>query len=314
MIDPVGKRAIEVALEFGVIDALRESSGRVDGLAQRCGVSVRGLKPLLALLASLGLLWENHGEFSWSEEGEQFWREWSQTRLQIPDAPDWQGLDQAVRTGAPARPPIEGEEDGGDFFSGVVSTLFDLHLPVARSFAAQLPPLRRVLDLGAGSGVWSLAVARERPEVRVTAVDRRRVLEETTRPFLKKHGVLEQYELRAGSYHTVELEEGGYDLVYLGHVIHSEGWEASRSLLARARAALRPGGLLAVAEWIASEPRSADYHACLFDLNMLMFTRHGLVFTAREMERLVLEAGFQDPAWVGSGKYPVLRAEAPSRR
>lgn len=313
MIDPVGKRAIEVALEFGVFDALRESSGRVDGLAQRCGVSVRGLKPLLALLASMDLLVEVDGEYSLSEAGERFLLEWPRTRLQIPDAPDWQGLDLAVRTGVPARAPIEGEEDGGDFFSGVVSTLFDLHLPVARSLVAQLPPLSRVLDLGAGSGVWSLAVARERPEVRVTAVDRERVLEQITMPFLKKYGVLEQYELRAGSYHTVELEEGGYDLVYLGHVIHSEGWEASRSLLSRARAALRPGGLLAVAEWIASEPRSADYHACLFDLNMLMFTRHGLVFTAREMERLVLEAGFQEPVWVGSGKYPVLRAAAPSK-
>ena len=42
---------------------------------------------------------------------------------------------------------------------------------------------------------------------------------------------------------------------------------------------------------------------------MLMFTQHGLVFTARELEHLVTEGGFRSLTWVdGPGKYPVLEA------
>jgi ubiquinone/menaquinone biosynthesis C-methylase UbiE len=309
MIDAVGKKAIDTAIELGLFEALGAVPYSSEELSEKLGLSCRGLRPLLSLLAALDLLSEKDGSYLDRAETTDFLKAWPKKRTSIPDAPDWERLAGAVRTGRPARPPIEGEDDAGDFFSGVVSTLFGFHLPIAKSYAAQLPEsVERVLDLGAGSGVWSLALAKERPDVRVVAVDHRRVLDEMTAPFLLEHGVREQYELRPGSYHEVLLEPESYDLIYLGHVIHSEGWEASRSLLGRCYEALKPGGLLAVAEWIASEPRSDDYHSALFDLNMLMFTQHGLVFTAPEMEQLAAESGFAEPVWVdGPGKYPVLQ-------
>jgi SAM-dependent methyltransferase len=308
MIDSVGKKAIDVALELRLFGALGNVAVSSEQLARKLELSNRGLRPLLSLLASLEVLSEENGCFAVRGDTQTFLEAWHEQRNSIPNAPDWEGLTEAVRTGAPARPPIEGKADGGDFFSGVVSTLFGFHLPIARNYAAQLPEaVETVLDLGAGSAVWSLALAKVRPTVRVVAVDHRRVLEQMTTGFLKKHRVYEQYEMRPGSYHEVVLEERRYDLVYLGHVIHSEGWEASRSLMRRCYDALVPGGRLAIAEWIAAEPRSADYHAALFDLNMLMFTQSGLVFTAPEMEQLALGCGFVDPKWVdGPGKYPVL--------
>lgn len=314
MIDSVGKKAIDTGMALGLFESLETGARSSEDLAVELGLSVRGLRPLLALLASLRLLSERSGRYECCPGALESLGDWEKKRESIPDAPDWEALEQVVRTGRPARRPIEGKADGGDFFSGVVSTLFGFHLPIAKSYAAQVDEsVKAVLDLGAGSAVWSLALAQRRPEVSVVAVDLERVLREMTEGFLVKHGVREQYQLRPGSYHEVELEKCHYDLVYLGHVIHSEGWEASRRLLRRCHEALRPGGILAIAEWIASEPRSADYHAVLFDLNMLMFTENGLVFTALEMERLAAECGFLGPRWVeGPGKYPVLEVRRSS--
>jgi ubiquinone/menaquinone biosynthesis C-methylase UbiE len=205
---------------------------------------------------------------------------------------------------------VEGGGDGGDFFAGVVPALFAMHWPDASWLAERIPAqVNRVLDLGAGSGVWSLALAKLRSHVRVVAVDRRKVLDEVTSAFLTEHGVLGQYELRAGDYHAVELEPEGFDLVYLGHLLHADGWALSRNLLSRAFSAISPGGYLAVAEILASEPRSKDYAANVFDLNMLMLTENGVVFTAKELVGLLTEAGFESTQWMaGPGDYPILLA------
>lgn len=310
-LDPISGKCIEVGLAVGLFETLGETPQRLETLAAACGCSVRGSKPLLDLLASAGLLRIKDGGYKLASGAMRYIKgrfssEWSA----FPAIPEYQELEKAVRTGAPTRLPVEGEDDGGAFFSQVVPVLFDLHLPDAEFLAEHLPEgLRTVLDLGAGSAVWSLALARRRSEVRVVAVDRAQVLEKATAVHVDRFEVGEQYELRAGDYHTVPLEEGGYDLILLGHLLHADGWKASRALLARSWAALRPGGMVAVAEIVAGEPRSAHYASNVFDLNMLMLTEHGMVFTARELEGLVSEAGFADLAWLqGPGDYPTLIA------
>ncbi|MBI3927032.1 MAG: class I SAM-dependent methyltransferase [Armatimonadetes bacterium] len=310
-LNAVGGRAVEVALELGLFQVLGEGPADPEALSRRIGASERGLRPLLYLLTSLGLLDQDGEDFSQSAESVRFLAEqWPAQQERLPRSADWEDLDRAVRTGRCVRPPIEGAADGGQFFSGVVTTLFQLHWPMARHLGAKLPQtVARVLDLGAGSAVWSLGLVTQRPEVRAVALDHDRVLNEVTTRFITDRGVADRYELRAGSYHEQPLEAEAYDVVYLGHVIHSEGAPASRRLLQRARGALAPGGLLVIAEVLGSEPRGQDYHANLFDLNMLMFTENGQVFTAGELGEMARAADFGAPQWVrGPGQYPVMLA------
>jgi len=314
-LDPVGVKAVETGLNIGLFHRMTGTPEQPSTLASDCGVSERGLRPLLYLLGSIGLLQEDKdGLFSLHPETEHFLSEtWAGQEEKVTVPEEWRNLEQAVRTGRCVRPPIEGEEDGGNFFSGVVETLFGLHSKIAWALEANLPgSINRVLDLGAGSAVWSLGIAAQRNDVSVVAVDLEKVLEKTTRKFVERYDATDRYEFRSGSYHAVPVEEEHYDLIYLGHIIHSEGWEASCSLIQRCRKALRSGGLLAIAEWVGSKPRSADYHANLFHLNMLMFTENGLVFDAQEMEELCREAKYEHLRWVkGPGKYPVLLAQKP---
>lgn len=311
VLDPISGKCIEVGLAVGLFETLGKTPQSLAALAAACGCSERGLKPLLDLLASAGLLRIKDGGYRLASGAMRYVKgRFSTDWAAFPVIPEYQELQKAVRTGAPTRLPVEGEDDGGAFFSQVVPVLFDLHLPDAEFLAEHLPQgLQTALDLGAGSAVWSLALARRRSGVKVVAVDRAQVLEKATAVYVERFAVGEQYELRAGDYHTVALEEGGYDLVFLGHLLHADGWQASRTLLARSWAALKPGGLIAVAEIVAGEPRSAHYASNVFDLNMLMLTEHGTVFTARELEQLVVEAGFAELSWLqGPGEYPTLLA------
>lgn len=311
-LDAVGCKAFEVALAISLFEQLDKEPGTIAQLAQRCQVSARGLRPLLFLLASVGCVQEQGATFHPSPELHQFLEErWPEQQSQATPTKDWEELEKAVRTGQCVRPPIEGSQDGGEFFSGVVETLFGLHFSLAKSITDSLPSHSlKVLDLGAGSAVWSLGLAVQRDNVEVVAVDHQRVLESVTRNFLAKHKMESRYTLRPGDYHNVELEAEHYDVIYLGHVVHSEGWDASVTLLKRCKDALAPDGTVVIAEWVGSTPRADDYHANLFDLNMLMFTEHGLVFDAPEMEELAARSGFRRLRWVkGAGKYPVLFAQ-----
>lgn len=311
-VDAVGGKAVQVASQLGLFEALETSPHTIQSLAKVSSCSERGMRSLLYLLASMGLLKQDGEMFLLGEATPNYLeKEWPDVHRELPQSPDWENLEEAVRTGRCVRPAIEGESDGGDFFSGVVDTLFGFHWPLAQALAQELPDtLAHVLDLGAGSAVWSLALVVERPEIRAVAVDHAKVLDEMTKKFVSDKKVAERYELRPGSYHEVELEHEHYDIVYLGHIVHSEGWEASRSLLKRCLETLKPGGYLAIAEWLGSEPREKDYHANLFDLNMLMFTEKGLVFSRAELEEMVSTAGFDSYRWVTvPGKYPVLLAQ-----
>jgi len=84
-------------------------------------------------------------------------------------------------------------------------------------------------------------------------------------------------------------------LLILGHICHSEGVEGTRSIFAKARCALKPGGMLLVADFIPDDERRGGgkaHLALLFALNMLVQTESGGTFTRAEYDQWAREAGF----------------------
>lgn len=305
--------AVAAAVDLGVFAALHQGHRQLDALAQACNCQPRGLEPLLHTLTSLGLLEFEHPEWRMAPDTAMFLVPDSPAYLggllrhQVHSLPRWTSLAETVRQGRSVHPPIEGDEDDGAFFTGFVDALFNLNYPAAQVVAGQLGSVRSALDLGCGSAVWSLALAQLLPELQVRAVDREPVLENITRPFLQRFGVAQRYQLVAGNFREVDL--GQAEAIFLGHILHSEGERASRQLLARCRQALNPGGRLVIAEMVASDPRGADVFPNLFDLNMLMWTEEGTVFTAVQLEDMCREAGFSQFRWLEApGPSPILVA------
>jgi ubiquinone/menaquinone biosynthesis C-methylase UbiE len=103
-----------------------------------------------------------------------------------------------------------------------------------------------VLDLAAGSGVWSIALAQHSPQVRVTAVDWPGIIA-ITQKVTARHGVADRYAFVAGDLHEANFGQE-HAIATLGHILHSEGEERSRQLLRKTFDALAPGGTIAIAE------------------------------------------------------------------
>ncbi|MBI3926609.1 MAG: methyltransferase domain-containing protein [Armatimonadetes bacterium] len=307
-------RAVIAAVELDLFTHIHEGAHTLEELADRSGASQRGLALLADALCGLELLDKRSGTYHLSPEAETYLVRTARAYLgglvlhSTLVWERWMRLREAVEQGRPADPGVESDDDDGDFFARWVDSLYNLNHPAAEAAAERLSPgVERVLDIGAGSGVWSLSFARRNTCCQVVAVDRQAVIERVTRPFAEKLGVGPQYSYRAGNFRNVELGSGEFDLAILGHILHSEGQQKSQTLLRKLHQALRPGGRLLVAEFIPDEERSTDTMALLFGLNMLLNTEEGTVFTRSELERMTSQAGFGPAEWLDvPAAYPLM--------
>ena len=159
-----------------------------------------------------------------------------------------------------------------------------------------------MLDIGAGSGVWGIALAHQSPHVTVRAVDWPAVLKVTDK-LARRHGVGNRLRTVAGDLLKADFGTG-HQVATIGHILHSEGRDRSRQLLRKTFRALAPGGTIVISEFMPEDDRTGPPSPLIFAVNMLLHTEAGDTFTFAEMAEWLREAGFANPR--------LLKAPAPS--
>ena len=295
---------LEAAVRHGLFDHLAAGPQSADELAVKAGISPRGARILLNALVGLEVLTKDAGgryahtpdsaEFLVSSKPGYVGGFLKHTSGQL--IPKWLKLTDIVKTGKPAM-AVNQEGEGSAFFTEFVEDLFPMNYQAASALgdALKLSDAKgpvRVLDLAAGSGVWGIALAQKSPQVRVTAVDWPNVLA-TTRKVAAKHGVADRFQFVAGDLDSADLGTG-YQVATLGHILHSEGVERSKSLLAKTFRSLAPGGTIAIAEWLVNDERTQPTPGLIFAVNMLVNTDAGDTFSFNEIREWLQQAGFKD--------------------
>ncbi|MER3420552.1 MAG: hypothetical protein C4290_08540, partial [Chloroflexota bacterium] len=158
--------------------------------------------------------------------------------------------------------------------------------------AGQLPPGAAILDLGAGSAIWSRAVASLDPRATVTAVDRAPVLE-AAHAYAEAAGMGARFTALAGDWRDVPIVDGTYDLALLANICHLEDEIAVPRLLGRAVAAVRPDGLIVVVDTLPDEGREPSLEVLLQALQLGMRTAGGGVYTLQQYHAWLEDAGFR---------------------
>ncbi|TNC13677.1 methyltransferase domain-containing protein [Methylobacterium terricola] len=151
-------------------------------------------------------------------------------------------------------------------------------------------PLTRhahLLEIGGGEGAFAIEAARRAPDLRVTLFDLPPVADRAARRFAEA-GLTGRTTTLGGSFHH-GLPQGA-DVASLVRVVHDHDDEPALALLKAARAALRPGGTLLVAEPMAGTP-GAEPVGAYFGFYLLAMGS-GRPRTAAELAGLLREAGF----------------------
>src|SRR3989454_7981180 len=171
----------------------------------------------------------------------------------------------------------------------------------------------RVLDLAAGSGIWGIALAQKSPRVQVTALDWAGMIP-TTKRIAQKFGVGDRFKFIEGDLLQADFGDG-YDVATLGHILHSEGEERSRQLLKKSLRALKPGGAIAIAEWLVNDDRTKPLPSLMFAVQMLVNTEKGDTFSFNEIKKWLEDAGFKKVRKLEApGPSPLILATKPLQR
>jgi ubiquinone/menaquinone biosynthesis C-methylase UbiE len=289
------------AVELDVFTQIHRGHRTAEEVAAAIAAPVRGVRRLLDALVGIEYLDKDGDRYRLDPLADQFL---------VRDRPEyvgamvdemkllwhsWASLPEVIRTGRPVS-RWDSEETARKMFPQLVCALFPMSIGSARAAAAVLSAerrgrCRRVLDVGAGSAVWSIPFAQADGEVTVTALDYPEVLPITER-FTREHGVYDQYRFVAGNLRQTDLGEQAYDVVTIGYVIQTEGEARGRQLVRDAYRALRPGGQLLIAEMIPNDERTGPPAAVVYGLDMVLYTEDGDVFTSAEYQKWLAEAGF----------------------
>lgn len=270
----------------------------VADLARKLGASAPHLEALLDSIAAMGLLERTGGAYRINDAARRYLTGDGLASMAAlaPVAPgpvgNWARLADTVRTGRPAAPI---DDDPAAFYRPLTEGTFatmrrcaaraDLKIGYSRLAAP------RILDLGAGGAPWSIAMLEACGDGRAVVNDLDGVID-IARAKAAEHGVADRCEFRPGDFGAIDIEEGGYDIVVLGHVCRTEGPAGARRLIGRAHDALRPEGRVVLADYFV-DALKANPHAVLMGLTMMASTVNGFPITSQQAAAWLSEAGFE---------------------
>lgn len=296
------------ALKLGIFPAIEKGAKSVSSIASATGCSPRGVRMMLNCMTAMELLDKENEDYDLNNFSRNYF---------LPSSEEyvgnlfihcdlllklWLTLPEAVRTGRSTLSFFTGEERER-LNLNIVDALFQLHRVYAwrlvdmlknnDSFLGGHKAIIKILDVAAGSAVWSLPFALKYEHAEVTAVDFVSVLEVAKR-CTRQFGVENQYRFIGADIREIEFGRNEYDLALLGHICHSEGADWSQGLIGKCFRALKGNGKLLIIDYIPDEERKSDYLPLLLAVNALLGTEEGDTFTLSQYKQWLLTAGFSE--------------------
>ena len=173
-----------------------------------------------------------------------------------------------------------------------IGAMHSIGEPMAKRIAGEVRPgeAKSLLDIGGGSGVYTIAFLQAVPELKATIFDMPAVIE-MARTRLGGAGLLNRAQLVGGNFHNDELP-GEHDLVLLSAIIHSNSPEQNIDLYRKIFRVLTPGGRLLIRDHVMDPDRVRPRNGALFAINMLVGMTGGGTYTYNEIASDLADAGF----------------------
>jgi ubiquinone/menaquinone biosynthesis C-methylase UbiE len=298
--------ALKAAIELDLFTALADAPATAPEVAKACNAAERGVRILCDYLTVHKFLQKTGDRYSLTFDSAVFLSR--KSPAYAGGIADFLVSDHMVST---FNCLTESVRKGGTAASGQGSTAPEhpMWMTFAESMGvlmgqaaaglAELLPLdpqrpAKVLDISASHGVWGIAVATKNPKASLVALDWAPVLRVAARN-AQGAGLDGRFSMIAGNAFDVELGTD-YDVVLVPNFLHHFSAADCVRFLKRCHAALRPGGRVAIVEFVPNSDRVTPPQAAGFSLVMLAGAPEGDAYTFDELAAMLEQSGFQKPS------------------
>jgi hypothetical protein len=319
--------ALVVADQAGLFSLLATGPATGSEIARQLTLRPRKSEALLALLAALGFLNRQHERFSLTNVSRNFL---------LPESPySWVPVLQSGRESSTAVrlwQTLRGEQPGAKpdkaseksltrwwkaprldraTAKRVTEHMHAYSFPAAMGLVrwADFREVKRLLDVGGGSGCFSIALALRHPKMRCTILELPAISRLSAR-YVNQYGLKHRIDTRPMNMFK-DTWPDGHDAVFFSNVFHDWDRETCAFLGRRSFDALPAGGRLYVHEILLADSKDGPLAAASFSMNILL-TTDGQQFTSEELEDLLEECGFVDVSVAHSyGYFSLVSARKP---
>lgn len=325
--------SVTVAMELGLFDLLsRNPCGlTADGIISSISVGKSGGAAILSILSSLGMVRILMGKYVLTDIASTYLvssspHYWGGYILR-PEYPPHQRLKSAIAnelargkhghaiadawaSGSMSRDAAEQAcrrmHAHSLFNANAVATTFDFR----KLFLA-----KSVLDLGGGSGVFSIALAKHQPGLACTVGELPVVCQVVEQDYIPS------VSLPANSIpvKTIGVDffkdeiPSGYDCIFLSNILHDWNFDTCESLCKKIYKSLPSGGHILIFEALLDDDACGPLRTALFSMHMYLFTE-GQQFTLKQLSDILIAVGFDKSSIVarpGSDTYSLISARRP---
>jgi SAM-dependent methyltransferase len=283
------------ANELGLFEALADSPARIEGLAARCGLTTRAARISADAMVALGMLERDGDTYRNGPAAATFLSGCTPADLRLLlrfwdkiSYPTWETLADALATG-----PTRELSD----VSGELQELAQAGIEAATAGALRalietidFSDTRRLLDVGGGTGSWTVGVAGANPHLHATVVDLPTVAPIATDRIVAA-GLADRVTFASADALHDPLPTG-HDVCIVANLIHYFSPEQNRTLLAQIRAAVEPRARLLIADFWTNPTHTEPLMAALMAGEFAVHIAQGDVYSVEEGEDWLAATGW----------------------
>lgn len=290
------------AIDLELFTAVAEGCDTPARFAERTGISELNADRLMTMCGAAGLLQWGDGRYRNADDVQRYLVKGEKTyagawlTFTRPGWDNWGNLTEKLRNPVPPRVIGDYDEMTVDRARRYHQATASVGFGSGRRFARQvdLSGRKKMMDLGGGSGAYSIVAAQTYPDLQAVVFDLPPVVE-VTQEFIDDHGVADRVSVQAGDF-TKDDFPRGCDVAVMASNLPQYNREIIAEVIGKAFDALVPGGEMHLIGEMLDDSRDGPLDAAIWGLMEALSNSTGIAHTRAECVSYFEQAGFNDVA------------------